>query len=309
MLSGNEDWMIFIKGGWRMSDYYWDSKIDYLSKTRGLYYNDDYLEFLIKNVWKITSPVRIIDFGCGYGYLGTKFLPLIPGGSTYTGVELGNKLIDRAESIFKDTPFKTQFILGDIQKIELEQKYDIVVCHAFLLHVENPKEILQKMIGCLVEGGRIICFEPHWISTMANYYLDGYNLSEFVQLGFLQKLFERDTQRSGKDGNIGIKVPVYLSQLGVKQIECRVSDRVNFLDPNSNTLEMDDLYTALKEDGFGADPGAEETFIASLVDRGASYEEAKNEYKTESLLSKFFKSEAFLTCAANMKITTGVIER
>ncbi|GIP33987.1 SAM-dependent methyltransferase [Paenibacillus sp. J2TS4] len=22
-------------------------------------------------VWKITSPVRIIDFGCGYGYLGT----------------------------------------------------------------------------------------------------------------------------------------------------------------------------------------------------------------------------------------------
>ena len=37
-----------------MGDYYWDSKIDYLSKTRGLYYNDDYLEFLVKSVWQIT---------------------------------------------------------------------------------------------------------------------------------------------------------------------------------------------------------------------------------------------------------------
>ncbi|MDQ0891385.1 SAM-dependent methyltransferase [Paenibacillus sp. V4I9] len=292
-----------------MSDYYWDSKIDYLSKTRWLYYNDDYLEFLIKSVWKITSPVRIIDFGCGYGYLGTKLLPLVPEESTYTGVDFGNKLIDHAEEVFKDTPYKTQFILGDIQEMDFEQNYDIVVCHAFLLHVENPKEILQRMIGCLINGGRIICFEPHWISTMANYYLDGYNTSELVQLGFLQKLFESDMKRSGKDGNIGIKVPVYLSQLGVKQIECRVSDRVNFLDPNSDTLKMDTLYTSLKEDGFGADPGVEETFISNLVQRGASYEEARNEYKVESLVSKVFKNDVFLTYAANLKITTGVIKR
>lgn len=292
-----------------MSDYYWDNKIDYLSKTRSLYYNDDYLEFLIKSVWKITSPVRIIDFGCGYGYLGTKLLPLIPEGSTYTGVDIGNKLIDRAEEVFKDTPYKTQFITGDIQEMDFEQNYDIVVCHAFLLHVDNPKEILQRMLGCLIDGGRIICFEPHWISNMANYYLDGYNTSEFVQLGFLQKLFERDAKRSGKDGNIGIKVPVYLSQLGVKQIDCRVSDRVNFLDPNSDTITMDTLYSSLKEEGFGADPGAKETFIANLVHRGASYEEARDEYEMESLASKIFKSDVFLTYAANMKITTGVIER
>ena len=110
-----------------MGDYYWDSKIDYLSKTRGLYYNDDYLEFLVKSVWQITSPVRIIDFGCGYGYLGTELLPLIPEGSTYTGVDAGSKLIDHAKDVFKGTPFKNEFILGDIQEMNFEQKYDVVV--------------------------------------------------------------------------------------------------------------------------------------------------------------------------------------
>lgn len=225
------------------------------------------------------------------------------------GVDAGNKLIDHAEEVFEDAPFKTEFILGDILEMDFDQKFDIVVCHAFLLHVENPKEILQKMLDCLVDLGRIICFEPHWISGMASYYLEGYHSSDVVQLGFLQELFERDAQRSGKDGNVGIKVPVYLSQQGIRQIECRVSDKVNFLDPNAEAGKRDDLYTSLQEDGFGADPGQEEPFIANLVNRGATYKEAQNEYRLESFLSKAFKNDVFLSCAANMKITTGIIER
>ncbi|MCY9669904.1 class I SAM-dependent methyltransferase [Paenibacillus alginolyticus] len=292
-----------------MDGYYWDSKFNYLSKTRWLYYNDDYLNFLLTNVWKITSPVRIIDFGCGYGYLGTKLLPLLPEGSTYTGVDAGGKLIEHAKEIFQQAPFKTEFILGDIQEMDFNQQYDIVVCHAFLLHVENPREILQKMTDCLVDRGRIICFETHWISNMASYYLDGIYPSDMVQLGFLQELFERDTQRSGKDGNVGIKVPIYLSRLGVRQIECRVSDRVNFLDPNCAAEKNNELYNSLKEDGFGADPGEEKLFITNLLNRGATFDEAQKEFMLESFLSKVFSKDVFLTYSPNMKITTGIIER
>ncbi len=91
-----------------------------------------------------------------------------------------------------------------------------------------PKTMLQKMIHSVKSGGKIICFEPHWISNMSSYFLDGENQSEIIRLGTLQKLFENDTQRSGRDGNIGMKIPAYLSELGVKNIECRVSDKVNF---------------------------------------------------------------------------------
>ncbi|SEN96197.1 bifunctional 2-polyprenyl-6-hydroxyphenol methylase/3-demethylubiquinol 3-O-methyltransferase UbiG [Paenibacillus sp. OV219] len=292
-----------------MDDYYWDNKIEYLSKTRWLNYNDDYLNFLLRSVWNISSPVRIIDFGCGYGYLGTKLMPLLPEGSTYTGVDAGRKLIDYAQETFQNAPFQTEFILGDIQEMDFDPKYDVVVCHAFLLHVENPKEILRKMINCLVDQGRIICFEPHWISSMASYYLDGHYPSDVVQLGFLQELFERDAQRSGKDGNVGIKLPIYLSQLGVRQIECRVSDRVNFLNPKSDSEENGALYNSLKEGGFGADPGEEESFITNLQNRGASFEEGQKEYRLESFLSQAFNKDVFLTYAPNMKITTGIVER
>lgn len=53
-----------------MSEYYWDNKIDYLKNTRWLYYNDDYLQFLVRDVWKVSRPVSMIDYGCGFGYLG-----------------------------------------------------------------------------------------------------------------------------------------------------------------------------------------------------------------------------------------------
>lgn len=114
-----------------MSEYYWDNKIDYLRSTRWLYYNDDYLEFLIQKVWKINKPVKIVDYGCGFGYLGLKLLPLLPNGSTYTGIDKGMELIKQANEIFSKLSYNAEFIECAIEKVELEKKYDIAVSHAF----------------------------------------------------------------------------------------------------------------------------------------------------------------------------------
>lgn len=104
-----------------MSEYYWDKKVEYLRNTRWLYYNDDYLEFLVKGVWKIKGPVNIIDFGCGYGYLGLKLLPLLPEGSTYTGIDKGTELISKAKEIFQELPYTAEFIIGDIEEIKIRE--------------------------------------------------------------------------------------------------------------------------------------------------------------------------------------------
>lgn len=292
-----------------MEEYFWDSQIEYLSQTRGLYYNDDYIEFLVKSVWKITTPIHMIDFGCGYGYLGLKLLPLLPKGSKYTGVDAGKELIKRAQEIYKDTPYQTEFILGDIQEIDFKQKYDIAICHAFLLHMPNPNEILKKMMNSVVDNGRIICFEPHWISGMSSYFIDEHNQSSLIQLGFLQKLFEENANRDGKDGNIGLKLPTYLSKLGVKEIECRVSDKVNFLDPNMDSEDKEKLFKSLREEGLGEAPSDREAMIQRLVDKGASIEEAQKQYASELLFSNVFSMNSSLAYAPNMKITFGRVIR
>lgn len=288
-----------------MSEYFWDSKIEYLRKTRDLYYNDDYLEFLVQSVWKIEQPVHLVDFGCGYGYLGLKLLPLLPKGSTYTGIDKGRELIAAAKELFQDLPYETNFIEGDVDEIKLEGSYDIAMCHALLLHISKPEEILHKMIDCVRNAGRVICFEPHWISTMSNYYLDGVEQSAVIKLGILQKIYEDNKKRDGRDGNIGIKLPMYLSALGVQEIQCRVSDKVNFLDPQASLAYKETLYHSLKEDGVGRAPQDPKVFLQSLVNRGLTAEEAELQYEAEALFSDVFNVHSALTYAPNMKITFG----
>ncbi|HDR7734657.1 class I SAM-dependent methyltransferase [Bacillus cereus] len=290
-----------------METYDWNSKLTYLKNTRDLYYNDDYVRFLVNMVWKITKPVHIVDYGCGYGYLGLLLMPLLPEGSKYTGIDSGETLLAEARELFRLLPYESEFLEGDAIEIELNDTYDIAICHAFLLHMSSPKTMLQKMIHSVKKGGKIICFEPHWISNMASYLLDGEKQSEFIQLGVLQKLFENDTQRNGKDGNIGMKIPIYLSELGVKNIECRVSDKVNFLDSNMHHNDKNDLYQSLKEEGIAGDPGDKQQFVERLMAKGLTYDDALAQYEAELRFFKIFHVHSSLVYAPNMKITFGDI--
>jgi SAM-dependent methyltransferase len=292
-----------------LEEYDWNSKLAYLRNTRDLYYNDDYLSFLVNTVWKISEPVHIVDYGCGYGYLGLILLPLLPNGSKYTGIDSGEALIAEARELFRSLPYESEFIEGDATEIELENKYDIAVSHAFLLHMNSPKTMLQKMINSIKEGGKIICFEPNWISNMSSYTLDGLIQSEIIQLGVLQKLFEEDAHRSGKDGNIGMKIPMYLSELGVKNIECRVSDKVNFLDSNLNQNDKQGLYNSLKEEGIASNPGEKQQFIDRLMSRGLTFADALAQYEAELRFFKAFHMHSSLVYAPNMKITFGEIKK
>ncbi|MED2878994.1 class I SAM-dependent methyltransferase [Bacillus thuringiensis] len=290
-----------------METYDWNSKLAYLKNTRDLYYNSDYVSFLVNSVWKISEPVHVVDYGCGYGYLGLLLMPLLPEGSKYTGIDSGETLLAEARELFRSLPYESEFLEGDDIEIELNDTYDIAICHAFLLHMSSPKTMLQKMIHSVKSGGKIICFEPHWISNMSSYTLDGENQSEIIQLGILQNLFESDTQRSGKDGNIGMKIPIYLSELGVKNIECRVSDKVNFLDSNMHHNDKNDLYQSLKEEGIAGDPGDKQQFVERLMARGLTYDDALAQYEAELRFFKIFHVHSSLVYAPNMKITFGDI--
>lgn len=275
-----------------MSEYYWDTKLDYLKTSRYLYFNDDYLEFLIYKVWGFTNPIKIIDFGCGLGYLGLKFLPLLPKGSTYIGIDKGEKLIEEAKKIFSKLPYDTEFIVSDVEQVQLwEMKYDVAICQALLLHLPNPKEVLLNMINCVKNNGKIICIEPHWNSCMANFYIDELEEFKSINLGLLQKLYRMDKNRTGKDGNIGIKLPVYMRELGLKNVNSRVSDCVRYLNPDLCLEDRELLYNLLCNEGFGSICNNSDSAVKGLVNRGLTIEEAQEQVESENYISRCFREK------------------
>lgn len=95
----------------------------------------------------IQSSDRVMDFGCGGGWLLTK-LP----GREKVGVELSDaaREVCRANNI---TAYKSVADLGD-------RRFDVIVTHHCLEHVPYPIAALRELREHLASGGRLLVVVP-----------------------------------------------------------------------------------------------------------------------------------------------------
>ena len=265
----------------------WSSKIDYLLTSRYGYHNSDYLAFLVKKVWKIERPSRVVDFGCGYGYLGLELLPFFPEGSEYTGVDESEELLEKAKEIFSKLDYRTGFICEDATNLPIEySSFDISMCHAFLMHQSNPIVALNEMKRVTKNGGWVITCEANWNAVNALQHINKLEKSEYADLGFLQKLFERDRLATGIDGNIGVKMPILLQEAGLINIGARMTDSCKCHLPPIKNEEQKRIYDSIRSDMPGPiDAEKKVKMIKHFVDRGFSEGQAAKQIAREKLIT------------------------
>jgi len=292
----------------------WDDKFDYLKLTRSLYLNIDYFQFLIEKVWKITKKVDVIDFGCGYGYLGLVLMSLLPNGSSYTGVDISEELINKGKKIFKELPFNHKFILSSANNIpEKDDTFDIAICNSVLMHIPEPDAVLAEMKRITKNDGMIITCESNWNAVNALLYIDGIKKSKITDLGFLQILFERIHEKTKTDGNIGMKMPVIMARNNIKNIQARISDSVRIILADEKNEDQNSIYTSLQSDGFGEELSDEQKSkkINWFMELGFSEEEATKYLEKEIKLNEIFRNrdELNLVYAAAMTFCFGYVRK
>ena len=216
----------------------WGLKKKYLHSTRQNLWNNDYFEFLVKCVWKINKPVRIIDFGCGYGYLAQMLLPLVPKGSIYKGVDISEDLIGEAREIFSGSN-EVCFEVADLHEYEPDAKYDIAICQAVLRHLTKPEDIVKKMIGAVKENGLVICIEPSRRLENAGLFVDNSSYDPFENDDFLKQRWLSEEQSGDRDYQVGVRVPVFMKKMGLKNIGVRINDYVDFVSSGTEAYESE----------------------------------------------------------------------
>ena len=107
--------MSYKKEALNLKTYDWNNKLTYLKHERFILQRR-LCKLLVNTVWKITKPVHIVDYGCGYGYLGLVLMPLLPKGSKYTGIDSGETLLAEARALFRLLPYESEFMEGMLQK-------------------------------------------------------------------------------------------------------------------------------------------------------------------------------------------------
>lgn len=215
----------------------WNDKLEFLKSIRKDWCNSDYIEFLIQKVWRIEKPVNVVDFGCGYGYLCDLLMPLLPEGSTYTGIDNSDRLLEAAREHLEKYEFNVKLINADLREYVPVEKYDLAVCNAVLRHIPNPKLILKKMIDSVSEEGMVACFEVDRPIEEAGLYcsdIDNYSLG---QAEYYRKICENEYANGGRDYRTGIKMPQYMQELGLNNVGIRMNDSVKFVSPTMDEYE------------------------------------------------------------------------
>lgn len=116
--------------------------IDYYAEPR-----EDILEYVPK------TAESVLEVGCGRGITGKMMEERL--GCKVTGVELNPLAAEDAKENISNV------ILGNIQELKIEDKYDAVVATELFEHLNYPEHFLINMKSLLNPGGSIILSTPN----------------------------------------------------------------------------------------------------------------------------------------------------
>ena len=268
---------------------FWNQKLEYLLRTRKSYWNDDYANFLISQVWKINKPVSILDCGCGYGFLGLLLLPHLPEGSTYTGIDFAEDLIQKGKSLFAQHGTEATFICKNIFEYSTENQYDLVVCQAVLRHLDNPAAFIQKMITFAKPGGYVVCIDANREFECCGLYIDGMDYQELCRHEGLEKKWRTELTMQGRDYAVAIRTAHMMQKLGLVDVDVRMNDKVAFVTTQSaNYEETKSDFITYNDWASGISEEEKDKLILHLLTHGLSRKEAEDYCNRNIEITNFF---------------------
>ena len=108
-------------------------------------------ESLISKI-SIQGNERIMDLGCGDGYLTEQLALLVPNGKVL-GIDASVGMIKTAKKLCRDN---LDFVHMDINNLHFSNEFDIIFSNAALHWVKNHKQLLQNSYAVLKAGGMLL---------------------------------------------------------------------------------------------------------------------------------------------------------
>lgn len=268
---------------------FWNQKLEYLLRTRQNSWNDDYARFLISQVWKIQQPVSVLDCGCGYGFLGLLLLPYLPGGSTYTGIDFAEDLVQKGKTLFESQKIEAEFLCENVFEYAAENQYDLVICQAVLRHQDNPAAFIQKMIALAKPGGYVVCIDSNREFECCGLYIDGMDYQELCRHEGLEKKWRTELAMQGRDYAVAIRTAHMMQKLGLVDVDVRMNDKAEFVTTQSPDYEKTkNDFVAYNDWTSGISEEEKEKLILHLLTHGLSRREAEDYCSRNIAIADFF---------------------
>ena len=95
------------------------------------------------------------------------------------------------------------------------------------------------MKSSVVDGGIVIGMELSRDMCSAALYIDKFDYSKLNTIGIEQKIRRNSLDSVKKDFEIGLKLPVYMRNIGLRDIGVRMNDSVHFFTPQDKNYSIE----------------------------------------------------------------------
>ncbi|HYK92893.1 MAG TPA: class I SAM-dependent methyltransferase [Thermoplasmata archaeon] len=115
---------------------------------------------LLQRLGALPSGTRVLDVGCGNGYLTRR---LAREGARVTGVDLSEELIDAARARERAEPLGITYTVGDAAAMDFlpDHGFDVAIANMSLMDIENGEATLREMGRVVRPGGRLVASLSH----------------------------------------------------------------------------------------------------------------------------------------------------
>jgi len=117
------------------------------------------LEFIVEilcGLGREPGEVRVLDVGCGNGSLS---LPIASLGYRVLGVDVDPGSIEHARQVNPFPNARFELVNGD--RLDLSERFDLVVCSEVLEHQHNPMPLIRAIAGAMEPDGLAIITVPN----------------------------------------------------------------------------------------------------------------------------------------------------
>lgn len=109
---------------------------------------------------KVSSPVNILDAGCGFGQYSYRLSKFSKQWSL-TGIDVNEKEISGCNNFFQSIGRKNfSFRTGDLTKFRNENAYDMILCVDVMEHIEDDQMVFKNFFHSLKNGGILLLSTP-----------------------------------------------------------------------------------------------------------------------------------------------------
>jgi ubiquinone/menaquinone biosynthesis C-methylase UbiE len=226
----------------------------YFGAQRDFWWNADHLRLLAAK-WRLREVASLlVDVGCGAGHWSRLLYRHAKPGAQLVCVDKEPDWAKTAVREFTGTypsvPKKcVSGVVADATALPLvDNVADLVTCQTLLIHVADPLRAVREMLRVLKAGGLLVCAEPNNLfgAITADLSTAARPVETLVKRYEFWLRYQRGKASLGLgDNSVGDVVPGIFSQLGLKDIEVRLSDKASPILPPYSSQEQ---KTILEQD-------------------------------------------------------------